>query len=81
MKPALILRAAQPHIEANKVLARLRNGQDVEVDNLEVLDEVLKLMTDEDKSRFEARTGQQGWDWGLLNRIRFERGLDPRPRV
>lgn len=45
------------------------------VDDLFVLDELLMTAPPE----LEVWSGGKKWDRGLLERIRFERGLDPRP--
>lgn len=80
-KPGIILKARDAKSDALKILNDLRNGKSCELDSLEVLDEIIHLATNEDKENFLIWTGTKHWSWDMLYRIRFERGLDPRPRI
>ena len=80
-KPGIVLKARDAKSDALKILNDLRNGKSCELDSLEVLDEIIRLATDEDKEKFFIWTGMTQWNWDMMYRIRFERGLDPRPRA
>lgn len=80
-QPGITLKARDAKSDALKILNDLRNGKSSELDSLEVLDEIIHLATDEDKEKFFIWTGMTQWNWDMMYRIRFERGLDPRPRA
>ena len=80
-KPALIILPSTEKEKATKALNALRGGANYEVEDLDVLDEILRNMTSEDRERFLAWSGSRAWDWAMLERIRFERGIDPRPKA
>lgn len=79
-QPGIALKARDAKSHALRILGELRSGKSCELDCLEVLDEIIKLATDEDKERFFVWSGREQWSWDMLYRIRFERGLDPRPK-
>ena len=63
--------------QAEELLQQMRAGHIATTDNLEVLDQLLRS----NNGTLEVWSGDKQWDIDLLQRIRFQRGLDPRPSL
>lgn len=69
------------HKDAAKIaLSLIRSGFDVKVDNLEVLDEILTSLTNLEESSLIILSGEKEMEIDMVKRLRFDRGLDVRPR-
>jgi hypothetical protein len=79
----LSLRAFNAEEKAQQVLFLLRCGEDVVIDNLEVLDEILKQLTRLEEHALIIESGNLGkvLSVDLAKRLRFDRGLDIRPSL
>ena len=75
---SIILVKPKTKEKAKDILDELRNGKNVMVDSLEVIDELLQIVTPEDKSKFTILSGSSFISWIFLERMRLQRGLDPR---
>lgn len=80
-KAALILLPDTSKSKASEALKELRAGNNYETDDIFVLDEILQNLTEEDKEKIIVWSGLRPLGFDLLYRVRFERGLDPRPRA
>lgn len=79
-KPGILLVPKNSKAKAEEVLNELKSGKSCKVDCLEVLDDILRLMSEEDESNFTIWSGHHHIDWAMIKRLRFDRGLDVRPR-
>jgi hypothetical protein len=76
IKPLIILHAPCPGVEAAFVMNKIQNNTVAYIEDLEVLDKVLNMVPDDT----EFQSGTKILSLELVKRLRFERGLDVRPR-
>ena len=64
--------------EAASTLAHLRSGGSQAISCLEVIDEILRQASPDDKLNFDLLSGGHQMSWDMAERLRFYRGLDVR---
>ncbi len=76
----LILLPNNSKQEAEKIVRHFESsGSDVVINNLEVLDEILHIITPKLRRSLKIHSGNKVLDIKMVERLRFERGLDIRP--
>ena len=76
MAKIILKKPAHLHADAAMAIMDLYNGEDIIIDNLELLDILLKHPKFDKDTVFQS--GEKTFDFDMVSRFRFERGFEVR---